>query len=572
MTNKYWWWVLFVFALLAGSSQVRSQGNEFLIKNFKKAPNDIAARRSEVRDVNDVPCALIKVKTGLDNLSFKSNLGITEVRRKTGEYWVYISEREQRIEFIKEGYAAKAFHFPDDYQVASYDVFHLTLSSSLKYPITVNRTPEDAKVYLDGDLRIDDEGQSTIEKVRFGRHVIRLEKFGYASIEDTIFVKQDQFEFTYRLDEVNKVPVSFKTKPEGAEIFIDGTRRGQSNMELFLYPGKYNMRLYKDHYAPVERELVVKGEGQNVVRESMDYNMGNLNIETNVKDPTILIDGTPLHSPTGDTLLTIEEHKITVKKNKYKNKTRWKKPLRGRNQSTQVNFFLKPITGKLLAEVYPEDATVTLYRGDQQISRWTGSKIKPNLMIGHYRMKIERKNYESRLVRFNIEQDRETQKSIHLKAYKRKPGSKGNAFLWSLFIPGAGQYYSTRSNGRGAFYMISALVAGGSWFYLNNEIASLSHDYDQLHSDYRQASTNLDQYKTEMEDKYDQMKQYEEYREYALIVAGSAYALSLLDALIFGGQEVAENQVHSAISREGPVNVSVFPGPRSVTVGVSLTF
>ena len=332
------------------------------------------------------------------------------------------------------------------------------------------------------------------------------------------------------------------------------------------------MRLYKDHYAPVERELVVKGEGQNVVRESMDYNMGNLNIETNVKDPTILIDGTPLHSPTGDTLLTIEEHKITVKKNKYKNKTRWKKPLRGRNQTTQVNFFLKPITGKLLAEVYPEDATVTLYRGDQQISRWTGSKIKPNLMIGHYRMKIERKNYESRLVRFNIEQDRETQKSIHLKAYKRKPGSKGNAFLWSLFIPGAGQYYSTRSNGRGAFYMISALVAGGSWFYLNNEIVSLSHDYDQLHSDYRQASTNLDQYKTEMEDKYDQMKQYEEYREYALIVAGSAYALSLLDALIFGGQEVTENQVHSAISREGPVNVSVFPGPRSVTVGVSVTF
>jgi len=43
---------------------------EFVVKPLKLLPNDISALKDKVKDVNDNYCALIKVKTDLNEISF----------------------------------------------------------------------------------------------------------------------------------------------------------------------------------------------------------------------------------------------------------------------------------------------------------------------------------------------------------------------------------------------------------------------------------------------------------------------------------------------------------------------
>ncbi len=63
------------------------------VGEFKRLPNDISAREHRVNDVNLEACAIIKVRTGLNNVKFFSNLSVEKVERRSGEYWVWVSSQ-----------------------------------------------------------------------------------------------------------------------------------------------------------------------------------------------------------------------------------------------------------------------------------------------------------------------------------------------------------------------------------------------------------------------------------------------------------------------------------------------
>jgi len=75
--------------------------DEFVVKNFKLAPSDISARKYERLDINDEKCALIKIRTDIDGLSFDPRLGAEgNVEFKNGEYWLYVTSGEKVIKII----------------------------------------------------------------------------------------------------------------------------------------------------------------------------------------------------------------------------------------------------------------------------------------------------------------------------------------------------------------------------------------------------------------------------------------------------------------------------------------
>ena len=77
---------------------------EFEVKSFRKDVSDLSAIKDGRKDVNNQNCAIIKVRTNLSDLSIDCNLKITgNVVVKSDEVWLYVSPKEKRLKFMKEG-------------------------------------------------------------------------------------------------------------------------------------------------------------------------------------------------------------------------------------------------------------------------------------------------------------------------------------------------------------------------------------------------------------------------------------------------------------------------------------
>jgi len=173
--------------------------DEFEVKSFKKDPGDLAARKFQRTDVNGEHCALFKVITGQDGLLFDSNLGIVgQVEYKDGEYWVYVSPKEKRIEIMKQGFT-KLF-YDIEVPVNSFDVFILSLSVTnitlAALPVTFRYTPENASLYIDGE----ETGKKSTINLSIGEHRVKLQYEGYQTKVETITVDEQHVFFEWQLE------------------------------------------------------------------------------------------------------------------------------------------------------------------------------------------------------------------------------------------------------------------------------------------------------------------------------------------------------------------------------------
>lgn len=76
--------MILLFILSLWSASVQAQ--EFSVAGFRLLPNDVSAFITPVRDLNDEPCALVKVEAPSD-FAFSTPLGIVSRKDKVGEIW-----------------------------------------------------------------------------------------------------------------------------------------------------------------------------------------------------------------------------------------------------------------------------------------------------------------------------------------------------------------------------------------------------------------------------------------------------------------------------------------------------
>ena len=77
--------LLFILSLWSASVQAQ----EFSVAGFRLLPNDVSAFITPVRDLNDEPCALVKVEAPSD-FAFSTPLGIVSRKDEVGEIWLYL--------------------------------------------------------------------------------------------------------------------------------------------------------------------------------------------------------------------------------------------------------------------------------------------------------------------------------------------------------------------------------------------------------------------------------------------------------------------------------------------------
>lgn len=87
--------IFFLFLALCLTTSISAQ-EEVTVKTFKELISDLSARTSRCYDINDVPCALVKVQYPKEGATFEGTI-VGDVEYKRGEYWVYLSRGTKRL-------------------------------------------------------------------------------------------------------------------------------------------------------------------------------------------------------------------------------------------------------------------------------------------------------------------------------------------------------------------------------------------------------------------------------------------------------------------------------------------
>src|SRR6056297_2311297 len=117
------------------------------VKSFEVLPNDQTARVHEpVMDQNGEKCALIKVVTTETGFAWEGGtLGITEVKKKVSEYWVYVPRGSKKITIKHEEMGVlRNYVYPEAIKEAT--VYEMVLTTAKVK--TVVEEPEISSAYL----------------------------------------------------------------------------------------------------------------------------------------------------------------------------------------------------------------------------------------------------------------------------------------------------------------------------------------------------------------------------------------------------------------------------------------
>ncbi len=298
------------------------------VKSFRKLRDSDARISYPKEDQNGEKCAIVKVSTSESGFKFEGDAtGITDVVRKVGEYWVYVSEGAKRLVIKHNKLGVKRYVYSEPIQGAtSYELLlHLgkikttVIDADLTEYITIESTPSDADVYIDNVYK----GVTPYAaEVRFGEHNYRVEKDLYHNEVGAFLVEEDKgFNKSFELKPNFGYLHISSTPEEGATISIDGkeTNLITPAKTKRLKSGTYSVTLRKNLYSTTTKKLEVKDNEVTKYTIDMDSKFGSLMITSEPSGADISIDGENISQVTPYKLdrLISGSHTIKLRKEWY---------------------------------------------------------------------------------------------------------------------------------------------------------------------------------------------------------------------------------------------------------------
>ena len=173
--------LFFLLLLLAAASGIRAQ-EQLKVKSFTRLERDLLARTQERLDLNDVPCAVVRISVQrASSFDFEGNI-IGEPVYDTGEAIVWMASGSRNITLKSDEFGVLRFEFPQRLEKST--VYELSLL--VEKPITeqgllLGYTPANARVYIDDSLQVEARNGSLSTVLPIGQHTYRVECNHYQS-------------------------------------------------------------------------------------------------------------------------------------------------------------------------------------------------------------------------------------------------------------------------------------------------------------------------------------------------------------------------------------------------------
>jgi formylglycine-generating enzyme required for sulfatase activity len=339
-----------------------------------------------IKDANGQVCAGLAIISDIGGLTYDSNNGIQKLTHTPGKDLLFLSSDERVVTIQKSGYLPLRIIL-NEYGVhlKTGTVWQLKITGDNPHesiPVSILSTPPGATVFIDGVNR----GNGQTFQLSPGKHAIRVEKEGYERVEEIKDISSSNALFTFPLKDVDVALVTVTSNPQGAELSVDGSAKGQTNRAIYLLPGSYRFRLEKPDYLPADTTITIQSSGDNRFVFTLFRNMGTLNLAVTPADATVRMNqkdveaSKPIELPPG-------EYELSVNKSGFLPHTERIQISRG--ASVTRTIILDRNAGTLNLTITPSSANIRINKED-----YTG-KTKVELSPGAYRLELSSAGYDS---------------------------------------------------------------------------------------------------------------------------------------------------------------------------------
>ncbi len=307
------WYKIILLMLLVGNLYTQELAQLRVLGKPQKSTDEFVAKR----DVNGRFCAAIKIVSDMEGFKYDSNNGVVAVDDQPGQDLVYLQPDERVLKIFHTGYEPLKIILSNyGIQLKPREVWTLKISGVGKaantLPVTFLVQPQDARIEVDG---VQAKHGQPID-LSPGRHQLKIYKQGYRPIEKEIQVSKSQVLFNFTLQEVEIQPVTIKSQPTGAQIYINGVLKGQTDYGFWLYPGDYQLKLSLPGYVEVNQTITVRENQSNEFFFTLIKNAGYLQVTLDPPDVQLLING-QLYNPAEKIALAPGTYQVVVSKNGY---------------------------------------------------------------------------------------------------------------------------------------------------------------------------------------------------------------------------------------------------------------
>lgn len=332
-----------------------------------------------VKDANGQVCAGLAIQSDLEGLSFEANNGVVKLNHTSGEDFLFLSVDERVVTVRNSGFLPFRILLNDyGIHLGSGSVWQLKITGDKPQdaiPVSIISNPPGATVFIDNV----NCGNGPAFRLSPGKHLMRLEKDGYGSIEETKEVSVNSALFTFALKEVDVALVTVTSDPPGADLNVDGNAKGQTNRSIFLLPGSYRFTLEKPDYLRVDTLIAIRETAENRLAFTLIRNMGTLHLALAPVDASVRVNQKEVDASKPFDLAP-GEYEVVVSKHGFLPYTETIQIRRGATLSRTI--VLDRNAGTLHLIVIPPSATIRINRED-----YTG-KTMVELSPGAYRLEL----------------------------------------------------------------------------------------------------------------------------------------------------------------------------------------
>ena len=263
---------------------LQTMAQSMKVIDFKLLENDLTANRygTMKTDQNGETAALIKIATPEKGFNFDGgSLGVVATEEHTGEIWLYVPRRAQKLIIQHQDYGVlRDYFYPVNIEGGK--TYEMLIDIGTGRYATIIGGMAKAKVFVDGE----DCGESPVRKyLNYGRHTIKAVKDRFeGETTATITTGEDE---KMRLINVDMKDMSYLygdvkvTVANNADIFHNGQLVGTGEWKTQLREGNYTIETRKADSDPAMTSFTVVAQQQNNVQANAPIqHTGWLNIFT----------------------------------------------------------------------------------------------------------------------------------------------------------------------------------------------------------------------------------------------------------------------------------------------------
>lgn len=166
---------------------------ELKVKSFGLLERDLLARTQERLDLNDEPCAVVRISVPqADSFEFEGNI-IGDPEYHSGEAIVWMTSGSRNITMKSNVFGTLRFEFPRRLEKSTvYELVVLAENNITDQGLLMNYTPAQAKIYIDDELQTEAKDGFLSTVLPIGEHKYRVEHPRYQTEQGVFNIIQER--------------------------------------------------------------------------------------------------------------------------------------------------------------------------------------------------------------------------------------------------------------------------------------------------------------------------------------------------------------------------------------------